>query len=87
MAQAQEVTPDDVSGAIYAYLEERFPHLAPCQVDTPLMEGAIDSLGFLELMMFISERFGISLDDDNFDFQELATPASLVAFVERMTSS
>jgi acyl carrier protein len=86
MANEPNVKSDEIASAIYAYLEERFPSLAPCAPDTPLLEGAIDSLGFLELMMFLSERFGISMDDDNFDFHELATPESLVLFVKRMTS-
>lgn len=71
---------------IYAYLDKRFPALAPMGPDTPLLEGAIDSLGFLELIMFLGERFGISMEDDGFDFQELATPASLVDFVSRATA-
>lgn len=74
-----------VSDEVTAYLEGRFPNLVPLTATTPLLEGAIDSLGFLELVMFLSERFGISIDDENFDFQELATPAGVTAFVERMT--
>jgi hypothetical protein len=33
--------------------------------------------------MFLGERFGISMEDDGFDFQELATPASLVRFASQ----
>ncbi len=76
---------EDVSGVVHAYLEGRFPNLVPLSPTTPLLEGAIDSLGFLELIMFLSERFGISIDDENFDFQDLATPSGVTAFVERMT--
>jgi len=75
----------DVSEAVFGYLEGRFPNLVPLSATTPLLEGAIDSLGFLELIMFLSERFGISIEDENFDFMELATPAGITAFVERMT--
>jgi acyl carrier protein len=74
----------DVEGEILSYLDKRFPALAPVAPDTPLLDGAIDSLGFLEFVMFLGERFGISLEGDDFDFQELATPASLVRFVSRM---
>jgi acyl carrier protein len=34
--------------------------------------------------MFLGERFGVSMEDDGFDFQELATPASLVRFVSQV---
>lgn len=75
----------DVADVVNAYLEGRFPTLVPLTPTTPLLEGAIDSLGFLELIMFLSEHFGISIDDENFDFQDLSTPAGIAAFVERMT--
>jgi len=75
---------DDVEGVLYAYLESRFPALAPCDADIPLLEGgAVDSLGFLELMMFLGERFGIELQDDDFDPENIGTPARLVAFIRR----
>jgi acyl carrier protein len=73
----------DIEAEIYGYLDKRFPALAPVSPDTALLDGAIDSLGFLELIMFLGERFNLSMEDDNFDFQELATPASLVNFVSR----
>ncbi len=74
---------DTIEAEIYGYIDKRFPALAPVAPDTALLDGAIDSLGFLELIMFLGERFNISMEDDNFDFQELATPASLVRFVAR----
>jgi acyl carrier protein len=73
----------DIEAEIYGYIDTRFPALAPVKPDTALLDGAIDSLGFLELIMFLGERFGIAMEDDGFDFQELATPESLVQFVAR----
>ena len=73
---------DAIEADIHGYIDKRFPALAPVSPDTPLLDGAIDSLGFLELIMFLGEHFGISMEDD-LDFQELATPASLVRFVMR----
>ncbi|WFS70001.1 acyl carrier protein (plasmid) [Agrobacterium leguminum] len=36
--------------------------------ETPLLEGGIiDTLGFLDLMTFLSERFDIGLDDTHFE--------------------
>lgn len=82
--QSSTVPTDDISIEIHAYIDRRFPALAPVSQDTALLDGAIDSLGFLELIMFLGERFGISMEDDGFDFQELATPASLVRFVSQV---
>ena len=82
--QSSTVPTDGISAEIFAYIDRRFPALAPVAPDTALLDGAIDSLGFLELIMFLGERFGISMEDDGFDFQELATPASLVRFVSQV---
>lgn len=81
---SESAVAEDIKGEILSYLDKRFPALAPVAPDTPLLDGAIDSLGFLEFVMFLGERFGVSLEGDDFDFQELATPASLVGFVSRM---
>ena len=76
--------PSHVEATVYAYLARRFPALAGCDADTPLLEnGAIDSLGILELMTFLADRFEISLDDNDFDPENLGTPARLVQFIER----
>jgi acyl carrier protein len=82
--QSAAVPTDDISAEIHAYIDRRFPALAPVAPDTALLDGAIDSLGFLELIMFLGERFGVSMEDDGFDFQELATPASLLRFVSQV---
>jgi acyl carrier protein len=48
-----------------------------------LEEGIVDSTGVLELVMFVEEKFGITVEDeeilpDNFD-----SVSALVAYVER----
>lgn len=74
----------DVAEIISHYLVQRFPNLAGVASETSLLKsGAIDSLGILELMMFVCERFGIELDDDDFDPENLETPGRLVEFVAR----
>jgi acyl carrier protein len=77
----------DVKETVHGYLARRFPALGGLHDDVPLLEsGAIDSLGILELMTFISERFDIALDDADFDPDNLGTPARLVQFIERRRS-
>ncbi|MBL8594726.1 MAG: acyl carrier protein [Devosia sp.] len=72
---------------IETYLRQRFPALAHLTPETELLAGgAVDSLGMLDLMMFLGERFGIALDDADFTPDNLATPARLVAFVEQRSS-
>jgi acyl carrier protein len=72
----------DVSETVYSYLSQRFPAHAPFAADTQLLEGGvIDSLGFLELMIFLGEGFGIILNDEHFTPENLGTPADLIAFV------
>lgn len=46
----------------------------------PFVDLGLDSLGFLNLMMAVEERFGIELDPDDLANPELATPAGLRAY-------
>ncbi|MFK0382538.1 acyl carrier protein [Agrobacterium sp. NPDC090273] len=81
---AAKLNERDVADTIYDYLAQRFPASAPFSADTPLLEGGvIDSLGFLELMVFLGETFGILLEDEHFTPDNLGTPAELIAFVVR----
>lgn len=74
----------DVADTIYSYLADRFPAYTPFSADTELLEGGvIDSLGFLELMVFLGESFGIILNDEHFPPDNLGTPADLITFVLR----
>ena len=74
----------DILRAIHGYLRDRFPALADVEATTPLLHsGAIDSLGFLELMTFLSEEFGITLEDEDFDASNLETAGKLADFVGR----
>ena len=74
----------DILRTIRGYLRDRFPALADVEATTPLLQsGAIDSLGFLELMTFLSEEFGITLEDEDFDASNLETAGKLADFVGR----
>ena len=72
----------EVEDIIHAYLTKRFPALANLKAETPLLAGgAIDSLGTLELMTFLGERFEIEIEDGDFFGETFASLASLVRFV------
>lgn len=73
---------------IEAYLRQRFPALNNLKPETELLAGgAVDSLGMLDLMMFLGERFGIALEDGDFTPENLATPERLAAFVDQRGTS
>ncbi|OEO28062.1 hypothetical protein VW23_006615 [Devosia insulae DS-56] len=77
---------DDASTStiIETYLRQRFPALQQLTPETELLAGGpVDSLGMLDLMMFLGERFGIALEDADFTPDNLATPARLAAFVDQ----
>lgn len=76
----------DVADAVAGFLKERFPALSGRAVtgDTPLLTGgAIDSLGILDLVTFLGERFGVELSDEDFEPANFETLGQLVSFVER----
>jgi len=75
-----------VADDIVAFLKGRFPMLAGQSIgsDTELLtSGAIDSLGILDLVTFLAERFGVELSDEDFDPANFETFGQLVGFVER----
>lgn len=75
-----------VADDIAAFLKGRFPMLASQSIgsDTELLtSGAIDSLGILDLVTFLAERFGVELSDEDFDPANFETIGQLVGFVER----
>jgi acyl carrier protein len=63
-------------------IEERAATLA---ADTPLLGSIpeLDSLGAVEVLVALEERFGIVVEDDEVDAEIFATLGALTAFVER----
>lgn len=56
----------------------------PLATDESLLDrGVIDSTGVLQLVGFIEETYGITVDDDDFVPENLDSLARLVAFLER----
>jgi len=81
--------PIDVKPLIADYLRQRFPALSGTSFDdaTPLLaDNIIDSLGILDLAMFLGEQLGIEISDEDFDPCNFATFGKLVAFAERKRS-
>lgn len=51
--------------------------------DSFLAKGMIDSTGVLEIMYFVEEAFGITVDDEEMLPENLDSVDSLVSFVNR----
>jgi acyl carrier protein len=57
--------------------------LAP---DTPLLSGVLDSVNILRLVVFIEERFGIQVQDEELVPENFQSVATLTAYVERKSA-
>lgn len=53
-------------------------------LETPLLEGSmLDSLGALQLVMFVGDKMHVEISDDDFVPEHFATVGSLARFVVR----
>jgi acyl carrier protein len=51
--------------------------------DEPLLGNVVDSTGVVELVVFLQERFDISVDDDEVIAENLGSVRNAVAFIEK----
>jgi acyl carrier protein len=51
--------------------------------DTPLWGGVIDSVGLMQLIIFIEESFGVEIDDDELTSAHFGTISDIAALVDR----
>jgi acyl carrier protein len=55
--------------------------------DTPLWGGVIDSVGLMQLITFIEERFEIEVDDDELTSAHFGTVGDIAALVDRKVTA
>ena len=56
--------------------------------NTPLLEsGLLDSLGILDLVSFLEERFALALPLKEFVPENFRTPAAILAMTERLRAA
>lgn len=55
--------------------------------DTPLLGNVIDSQGVIELVMFVQDRFALTVDDEEVTINNFATLKSTAAFIENKLRS
>jgi acyl carrier protein len=51
--------------------------------DEPLLGNVMDSTGVVEFVVFLQERFEISVEDDEVTTENLGSIHSAIAFIER----
>lgn len=78
---------NDVKTQVKEYIEENFLLSAgarlPADGDSFMEHHLLDSTGFLELVLFLEERFGISVEDGEMVPENLDSLDALAAFVKR----
>jgi acyl carrier protein len=81
------MTTADVIDKTHAYLLENFLYMRPNFVvgesDSLLRLGIIDSLGVMELVQFLDDAFGVTVDDDEIREDNLGSLATIARFVTR----
>ena len=50
-----------------------------------LEEGIVDSVGIMELVMFLEENFGLTVDDDDLTPDNFDSVNKLAAYIQRMS--
>lgn len=63
---------------------DRAESLSP---DDPLLDGAVDSVDVLRLIVFVEERYAVTVEDDDLVPDNFATVAALASLVRTKTSS
>jgi len=55
--------------------------------DVPLLGNVIDSQGVIELIVFVQDRFGIEVSDEEVTTDNFASVKSVVTFIEKKLRS
>lgn len=79
------ISSTDVRDAIREFILNQFPLARQKQIsdgDSLLHDGLIDSMGTLDVVMFLEERFQLVLEDEDLIMDNFATVATLAEFVE-----
>ncbi len=77
----------DVRNTIRKFIEERFMIGRPSNMikdtDSLLEKGIIDSTGVLELVSFLEENYGITVEDEDLVPENLGAVSNIVSYVQR----
>jgi acyl carrier protein len=79
----------DIEQEIRTFITEKFlfGRGEPLTDDVPLLGNIIDSTGVIELIVFVQERFTISVDDEEVMSENFGSLKNVVNFVEKKLRS
>lgn len=79
----------DIEQEIRNYIAETFllGSSATLNDDTPLLGNVIDSTGVIQLIMFVQERFGITVEDAEAMTDNFGSVRIVVDFIEKKLQS
>jgi acyl carrier protein len=75
----------DVENQLAEYIEKEIAYDrggTPLLPDEPLLDGLVDSTAMLRLVLFVEERFGVRVEDEELVPENFETVAKLAAFIE-----
>ena len=74
----------NIANEIKKYLVQQFPATKNVGASDPLLDGGlIDSLGILDVVTFLENRFGVIFSDEDLSPENFATVRSIADFVAR----
>ncbi len=74
----------DIGHEIRSFLVDNFlfGHSEKLQDDESLLGNVIDSTGVVEFVVFLQERFGLTVEDDEVTTENLGSVRNATAFIE-----
>lgn len=85
MLDVAEVPREAIATEIVGFLKEQSIPLdeAAAPADIPLLEGdALDSLGIVQLTMFLGETYDIAIEEEDFAAENFATVGTLADLIK-----
>jgi len=80
------MTQEEIRGRVWAYIVENFLYMRQnVEVDPDaslLRKGVLDSMGVLEMIGFVEESFGISVDQDEVTMEHFGTLNAITRYIE-----
>jgi acyl carrier protein len=75
----------DIEQEIRSFIAESFlmGSSGALNEDTPLLGNVIDSTGVIELIVFVQQRFAITVEDEEVMTDNFGSVKNVVAFVEK----
>ncbi len=82
------VNMQDATAAVRGWLKENVTGSREVSDDYPLIEnGVLTSLQTVELVMFMEERFGIVVEDEELDEENFGSVEAIASLVESKTAA